>query len=145
MQREGIAGMIGGTLGKGMTGAAILSVFIGGIPALFKSIPKAFKCMGKGASIPAILFGVVTGAALYVTFAGFHEACADTAMIGISGVILSLEALGASESWTYVLVSSLTSKVKDGVRTLREKAAGGLLTGLAIGFAVAAIALTIRR
>ena len=144
MYRDGVLGIIGGYLGKGFTAAALGSVFFGGIPALFKGIPGVFKSLGKGRSIIAMIFGAMVGAGLYVAFAGFEEACSDTAMAGIAGVIISLEAMGRKNSWLYKIATSVTAKAKDGVRTIRENAANGLFTGLAVGFAVATIILWIR-
>ena len=144
MYREGILGVIGGTLGMGMTGALLYSIFKGGIPAALKGFFGIFKSFGKGGSIFAVLLGAIVGAALYVAFAGYDEACADTAMAGIAGAIISLEAMGGKSSWFYNLAVSLTSKVQNGIRSARENAANGLLTGLAFGFALATIFFTVR-
>ena len=144
MYRDGTLGIIGGYLGKGVTAAALGSVFFGGIPAFFKGIPGVFKSLGKGRSIVAIIIGAIVGAALYVAFAGYEEACSDTAMAGIAGVMISLEAMGRKNSWLYKMAVSVTAKARDGVKTIRENAANGLFTGLAAGFAVATIILWIR-
>lgn len=144
MYRDGTLGIIGGYLGKGVTAAALGSVFFGGIPAFFKGIPGVFKSLGKGRSIVAIIIGAIVGAALYVAFAGYEEACSDTAMAGIAGVMISLEAMGRKNSWLYKMAVSVTAKARDGVKTIRENAANGLFTGMAAGFAVATIILWIR-
>ena len=137
LDRSGIAGMIGGILGKGVVAAALGSLFTGGIPNFFKGIGSVFQGTGEKRSFVSLVTGAVLGAALYFAFTGPELASKATAMAGIAGAVLSLESISRKEGPLYSLAQSLTSKVQDGVRTAQSGKAQSLLSGLVLGFAIA--------
>lgn len=137
LDRDSIAGMIGGAFGKGTVAAALGSLFTGGIPNFFKGIGSAIKGTGEKRSIVSLVIGLVIGAALYFAFAGLALASKATAMAGIAGAVLSLEAIGRKAGPLYSLAQSLTSKKENGVRFAQSGKAQSLLSGLFLGFALA--------
>ncbi len=131
-----VPGMIGGALGKGTVAAALASLFTGGLKDLFKGIGALFTGHGEKRSKASVILGLLAGAALYIAFAGADSLSGAAAMTGISGALLSLEALSGSGR-IYELARSLTSRAADGVRTAVQGRCDGLLTGLTMGFALA--------
>ncbi len=128
-------GTVGGILGKGTVAAALISLLKGGLPRLFKGIGALFTGHGERRGILAVLFGIIIGGAVYMAFAGQY-ASAETAMAGIAGSMLSLEALGGGSGKLYSLAQSLTSRKVEGVRTAMRGKCDGLLTGLTLGFGI---------
>ncbi len=133
-----VPGTVGGVLGKGTVAAALVSLFSGGLENAFKGIGALFTGHGEKRGIFSIIFGILIGGAVYIAFVGSDNASGATAMAGIAGAILSLEALGGGRGKLYELAQSLTSRKKDGVRTAMRGKCDGLLTGLTMGFALAA-------
>lgn len=131
-----LPGMVCGTLGKGTVAAALVSLLGGGFVNAFKGIGALFTGHGEKRSLVSILLGALIGAAVYFAFAGRY-ASAETAMAGVAGALLSLEALGGGSGKLYQLSQSLTSRAADGVRTAVRGSCDGLLTGLTLGFALA--------
>ncbi len=135
---DSVAGMIGGTLGKGTVMAAIISLFKrGGLKGLFSGIGALFTGKGEKRGIAGILLGTAAGAALYLIFSGMSLS-PSSAAAGIAGTVLSLEALGSGRGKLFELAGSLTSRRTDGIRTSSSGGCYGLLTGLAVGFGLAA-------
>ena len=135
---SGVLGAVGGVLGKGTVAAALISLLSGGLVKAVRGFGALFKGHGEKRSVVSVLFGIVIGGAVYFAFAG-KAASADTAMAGIAGVLLSLEALGGSGGKLYALAQSLTSRASNGVRTTVQGKCDGLLTGLTVGFALATV------
>ena len=133
---QGILGTVGGTLGKGTTAAALISLFNGGLIRTFKGIGTFFKGHGDKRSILSILFGIILGGALFFAFTG-REPSEGSFIAGIAGALLALQALGGSSGKLYALAQSLTSRVSNGVRTAAQGKCDSLLTGLTLGFAAA--------
>ena len=132
-------GTVGGILGKGTVAAALVSLFSGGLKDAFRGIGALITGHGEKRSIFSIIFGILIGGAVYIAFAGADNASGATAMPGIAGIILSLEALGGSSGKLYELAQNLTSRAVNGVRTAAKGKCEGLLTGLTIGFALATV------
>ncbi len=132
-----VPGMVGGALGKGTVAAALASLFTGGLKDLIKGIGALFTGHGEKRSKASVILGLLAGAALYIAFAGADSLSGAAAMTGISGALLSLEALGGGSGKLYELARSLTSRAADGVRTAVQGRCDGLLTGLTMGFALA--------
>ena len=130
------AGAVGGLFGMGTVAAMFGSLLSGGLIDAFKGIGALFVGHGERRSLVSVVVGVVLGGALYFAFAG-ENASPDTAMAGIAGAVLSLEALGAGNGAIYTLVQSLTSRKRNGVRTAMRGKCDGLFTGMALGFAIA--------
>ena len=130
-------GTVGGVLGKGTVAAALVSLFNGGLKELFKGIGALFTGHGEKRSIFSTIFGILIGGAVYIAFVGPDNVSGATAMAGIAGVILWLEALGGGSGKLYELAQSLTSRATNGVREAARGRCDGLLTGLTIGFALA--------
>ena len=131
-----IIGAFGGVLGKGTVAAALISLFSGGLKNTFKGIKTLFSGRkGEKRGIIGILIGTVIGALLYFAFTGRNTSAA-TAMAGISGMMLSLQALGGGKGKLYDLALSLTSRKNGDIRKARPGKCDGLLTGLTIGFAL---------
>lgn len=130
------AGAVGGIFGMGAVAAMFGTLLSGGMVDAFKGIGALFVGHGERRSLVGVVIGVVLGGALYFAFAG-ENVSADTAMAGIAGAVLSLEALGAGDGPIYTLVQSLTSRARNGVRTAMRGKCDGLLTGMALGFAIA--------
>ncbi|MCR5295143.1 MAG: zinc ribbon domain-containing protein [Lachnospiraceae bacterium] len=135
---EELPAMVGGILGKGTVGAALISLLTGGLKHAFSGFGVMFTGHGEKRGILSILFGFLAAIIVYVFISGINPA-PETAMAGIAGSILSLEALGSGSGRLYNLAQSLTSRVRNGVRTAAQGKCGGLLTGLALGFAFSAI------
>lgn len=133
-----LPGMVGGVLGKGTVAAALLSLVNGGLVNAVKGVGALFTGHGEKRSIPSVVIGAFIGAAFYIAFSGTRPST-ETAMAGIAGALLSLEALGGGKGKLYELVQSLTSRAADGVRTAVRGKCDGLLTGLTLGFALAAV------
>ena len=129
-------GMVGGALGKGAVAAALFSLFNGGIINAFKGIVEIFNGDGGKLGIVETLSGILIGVATYFAFVG-ASASASTAMAGIAGALLSLEALGSGKGKLYELSQSLTSRNVNGIRTVMQGKCDGLLIGLTLGFAFA--------
>jgi hypothetical protein len=133
--REGL-GTLGGIAGKGAVAVMFGSLLSGGIPKLISGIGSLFKKTAGKKSIVALLVGIILGIIIYFAFTGLDIASAATAMAGISGAALSLEALGGKNGWIYQMAASLTAKKVDGVRTLQDGKINSLLGGLTAGFAI---------
>lgn len=132
-------GAVGGVLGKGTVAAALVSLFNGGLKNLFKGVGALFTGHGEKRGIFSTIFGILIGGAVYIAFVGPDNVSGATAMAGIAGVILSLEALGGGRGKLYELAQSLTSRKANDVRTAALGRCDGLLTGLTIGFALATV------
>lgn len=128
------AGAVGGLFGMGAVAAMFGTLLSGGMIDAFRGFGSLFTGHGERRSLVSVVIGVVLGGALYFAFAG-ENVSADTAMAGIAGAVLSLEALGAGDGPLYTLVQSLTSRARNGVRSAVRGRCDGLLTGLALGFA----------
>lgn len=136
--RSGI-GILGGILGKGIVAAGLLSLPRDGVINAAKGIGALFAGPGEKRGILNVLLGIVLGAAAYYVFIGPDNASAATAMPGIAGALLTLEALGSGEGKLYELARSLTSRISNGIREEAKGRCDGLLTGLVLGFALATI------
>ena len=132
--------MAGGLLGKGTVAAALASLFTGGIGSALKGIGSLFRTKGEKRSLLLTLFGMVIGAAFYYFFGGMRIPSAETACVGIAGALLSLETLGNRSGVFYRLIQSFTAKTKNGVRSAANGRCDSLLTGLTLGFSLAAAA-----
>ncbi len=135
---QGILGTVGGTLGKGTTAAALLSLFNGGLVNVFKGIGTIFSGHGEKRSIISFLFGVLVGGTAYFAFVG-RKPSAGSFVAGIAGALLSLEALGSGSGKLYALAQSLTSRAADGIRTAVQGKCNSLLRGLTLGFVLATV------
>ena len=138
LDRSGL-GVIGGVLGKGTVGAALVSLFSGGLKKAFRGIGALFFGHGKKRGILSIILGVVIGVAAYLAFVGPDNASGATAMPGIAGMLFALEALGSGNGKLYTLVQSLTSRAVNGVRKADQGRCDGLLTGMTAGFVLATL------
>ena len=132
-----VPGMFGGILGKGTVAAALLSLFTGGRKYLMKGMGTLFAGRSGKRGLLSILAGMILGGLAYFAFAG-KNASWDTAMAGIAGAILSLKALGRGSGRLYELSQSLTSRRVNGARTITKGRCDGFLTGLTLGFVLAA-------
>ena len=130
-----LPGAVLGTIGKGVVGAVLISLFSGGLKNFFKGIGVLFVGHGEKRGFFGILFGIVVGGLIYFAFVG-EEVSSETAMAGIAGAVLSLEALGGGKGRIYELARSLTSRSVDGVRTAMRGKCDGFLTGLTLGFGI---------
>ncbi len=124
----------GGILGKGCTAVLLSTLFSGGIGNTFKGIGSLFQNEGKG-SLFGFLFGLIIGAACCLGFTGIDNASASS-MAGISGALLSLQAIGRKDGNLYKLAGSLTSGKVDSGRIVQTGKAKSLLLGISIGFAL---------
>ena len=136
--RSGI-GVLGGILGKGIVAAGLLSLPRGGLINAVHGIGALFSGHGEKRGILNILLGIVLGAAAYYVFVGPDNASAATAMPGIAGALITLEALGSGNGKLYELARSLTSRISNGIREEAKGRCDGLLTGIALGFVLATV------
>ena len=136
--RSSIFGMIGGILGKGCVAALIISLINGGFAKIGKGFRSLFKKKGSKTSIFCLLIGTAVSALIYFMFAGFYKASVYTVMVGISGALLALQAAGGNGAF-YRMVSSITSKVKGGIRTESTGRVQGIFTGMVLGFFIASL------
>lgn len=134
---QGILGTVGGTIGKGTTAAALLSLFNGGLVNIFKGIGAMFTGHGEKRSFISFLIGILLGGAAYFIFAG-RQPSEGAFAAGIAGALFSLEALGSGSGKLYTLAQSLTSRAADGIRTAARGKCDSLLTGLTLGFGISA-------
>ena len=132
------AGTVFGVLGKGTVAAALISLLSGGIPNALKGLGALIKGHGEKRGILNILLGFILGRILYALFVGPGALSASTTMAGIAGAVLCLEALGSGNGKLYMLLESMTSRMKNGVRTAMRGKCDGLLTGLTLGLALTA-------
>lgn len=133
--RDGLLGTLGGICGKGAVGAMLLSVFNGGISKLFSGISALTKKGSGKVEIVPILLGYLIGVVTDFAFTGVATASAQTTMAGISGIVLSLQALGSKEGFLYSLAASFTAQKVDGVRTAAFGRIKSLIIGMITGFA----------
>lgn len=133
-----LPGAVCGALGKGTVAAALVSLFTGGMKNTFKGVGVFFSGHGEKRDVVCIVIGVVVGIAVYFVFAG-TDASGKTAMAGVGGALLSLQALGGGSGRIYELAQSLTAANTNGIRTAVAGKCDGLLTGLALGFALATV------
>ena len=131
-------GAIGGALGRGVAAAGLISLFNGGFGAAAKGVASLWKDGGEKRSLVPLLIGAAVGAGLYLFFAGIKTASLQTTMAGISGALLSLEALGKQGGGLSRLARALTAKAENGVRTARRCLSDSLLIGLSLGSVLAA-------
>ena len=122
----------GGIFAKGCTALMLSSLFSGGIGNTFKGIGALFSRKDGRGSILFLVMGIVFGA---VSCTGITLADPASSMAGISGALLSLQAVGRQDGLLYQLAESLTSAKNNGVRIARSGKAKSLLTGLTLGFA----------
>ena len=122
-----------------MVAAGLLSLPRGGLTNAVHGIGALFAGHGEKRGILNVLLGIVLGAAAYYVFVGPDNASAATAMPGIAGALLTLEALGSGNGKLYELARSLTSRISNGIREEAKGRCDGLLTGIALGFALATV------
>ena len=137
LDRSGL-GIIGGVIGKSTVAAAIISLFSGGLMNTFKGIGVFFKGHGEKRGFLNVLIGCLIGNAAYIAFVGSGFTSGASAVTGIAGAMLSLEALGSCSGKIYDLLQSLTSRSVNGVRIASRGRCDGILTGMTLGFALAA-------
>lgn len=135
---RGVLGGIGGALGKGVTATALISLLSGGLGKTVRGVGAMFDRSG-GRSVVTGLLGAVLGGASCLAFTGIGSASAMTSMAGISGALLSLQALGGGQGWLYSLAQSLTATKQNGVRVAQNGKLTSLLTGMTGGFAAATL------
>ena len=137
---RGAAGTIGGIFGKGVVAVAVTSLINGGLRDIAAGLKTIFSGSkgknGEKKSLGFLLIGVVIGILAYFAFTGFENASGITTMAGISGIMLSLGALGSRDGFLYKFAESLTSKVQNGVRTAQNGKLTGLFAGMTGGFAL---------
>ena len=134
LDRSDTIGTVGGIFGKGAVGAMFLSLFNGGFPKLFSGISSIFKkTQGKMGFLP-IIFGYIAGMVTNFAFVGFDTANAQSTMAGISGIVLSLQALGGKSGLIYSMAESFTAKKNNGIRIPQDGKIKSLLIGIAAGF-----------
>lgn len=138
-----VPGAVCGALGKGMVATALVSLFAGGTKNTFKGVGALFSGHGEKRDVVSLIIGAVVGLVMYFVFSG-PDASGKTAMAGIAGLLLSLQALGGENGIIYELAQSLTAGKVNGVRTAVAGKCDGLLTGLALGFALATVLSVIR-
>ena len=137
LDRSGL-GIVGGVIGKSTVAAAIISLFSGGLMNALKGIAAFFKGHGEKRGFLNVLIGYLVGNAAYIAFVGSGFTSGASAVAGIAGALLSLEALGSCNGKIYELLQSLTSRSVNGVRTVSQGRCDGILTGMTLGFALAA-------
>ena len=137
VERDGL-GVLGGIVGKGGTAVALGSLFSGGLKSALGGIRSLFSKKRQGGSAALLLIGAAAGIAIDLFCVGAPSASAT--MAGISGALLSLQALGGRSGFLYSVAESLTAGKTDGVRVAQDGKIASLLGGSALGFgAVTAI------
>ena len=134
LDRSDALGTIGGIFGKGAVGAMFLSLFNGGVPKLFSGISAIFKKTEGKMGFLSIIIGYLIGMVTNFAFVGFDTANAQSTMAGISGIILSLQALGGKSGLIYSLAESFTAKKSNGIRMPQGGKTKSLLIGSVAGF-----------
>lgn len=130
------AGMLSGMAGKGVVGVVLASVFSGGIGDFLSGLGALFKKTDTKRSVLFMLFGFIAGILLYLDFAGGMDALGSTAMAGIAGAILSIQALGRRDGCIYRIAEAFTSKKINGFRNAQDGRANSFLGGITAGFAI---------
>ena len=130
---RGSLGVLGGIVGKGSVAVALSSLFSGGLKSILGGVGTLFSKKKQKGSIPLLITGAVLGIALYLFFTGAPSA--SSMMAGISGILLSLKALGGRNGFLYSIVESLTAVKTNGVRTAQNERIDSLLGGSTLGFA----------
>ena len=132
-----LPGMLFGILGKGTVAAALVSLTAPGGPGkVLKGAGKLFPAFGQRGAGGKAAAGALSAVVIYFLIAGPFRISAGTAMAGISGLILSLRALGGSGDFLYRFTEALTAKRgTNGLRLPDTAGQQGLLAGLSAGFA----------
>lgn len=138
-QGRSAIGAIGSAFGKGAVAAFWVSLFSGGIPALFKGIGGMIKKTGEKRSIVYLVVGAVIGAALYLAYAGIKTSTWESAMAGMAGAVLAAMSLGRKSGPLYELAQALSSKKEKDVRNVHSGKVQSIFTGLFIGFTLATV------
>ena len=132
-----LPGMLFGILGKGTVAAALVSLTAPGGPGkVLKGAGKLFPALGQRGAGGRAAAGALSAVVIYLFFVGPFRVYAGTTMAGISGLILSLRALGGSGDFLYRFTEALTAKRgTNGLRLPDTAGQQGLLAGLSAGFA----------
>ena len=132
-------GAIGGIAGKGVVGVVLASVFSGGIRKFGAGLGAVFGKTDSKRSVVSMIIGMLIGMLFYYVFVGNSNSTGATEMAGRSGAVLSLQALGSKNGNIYRIAEAFTSKKINGIRTAQDGMVNSLLSGIAIGFALATV------
>ena len=126
--------IVGGAFGKGLVISGFASLFDGGLRELFGGAKRLFD---KGLSIGWAVFGLGAAVLCYQLFAGYAGTYGIA--VGVSGAVLSLQALGGELGFLRSLAQSLTAKKASGARVQNDVRLKSLLTGVVTGFILSAV------
>lgn len=142
---RGIAGYLGGTLGMGVVASALVTVFGGGLKTVGNGFKRMFsgrsgygaygEANGAKGSFGFAVLGVIGALLLYFVYTGSLGPSGMAA--GAAGILVSARALGSRSGGLYRFVSRFTSRKTNGEKIKSPGAAGSLLSGATIGFALA--------
>ena len=130
-----LLGAVGGTFGKGTVAVALSSLFSGGFRDTLRGFRSLFSRGGEKRSLVSAVTGALLGGLCSLFFTGTGATAGASSMAGISGALLSLQALGNKDSFLARMAASLTSRVTGGRRLPQKGKETSLLSGMAVGFA----------
>lgn len=136
---NGLRGIVGGLFGKVVVASGLYALLDGGID-IGKGIKQWFNCFNASSNTGAIL----TGAGLSLILYNFFVANANlgTTMVAITGMILSLQALGSQNGFIFRMARSLMSKKLGNHRVSNDVRANAFISGIGMG-SVLAIPLSV--
>ena len=111
----------------------------GGAGSAARGVKTLLSRDGEKLDLVSALGGGVAGILGCLAFTGVGTASAATSMAGVSGILLSLEALGGKSGWLRTLAQSLTAQKQNGARLEQTGKLQSLLTGLTGGFALSTV------
>ena len=138
---RGVAGFVGGIIGRGVVASALCTVCCGGIAAIGRGVRnlfaggKQYREAGQKGSMLLFFVGAVVAMGLYIFFAGNLEIVGSVA--AIAGILVALRSLGTRGGFLYKLLSIFVKRDDNGQRVTNHAALRSLMAGLAAGYAFA--------
>ncbi len=143
---RGIAGLLGGTIGRGVFASAFVTLLGGGagmVAAGFRNVfsgkraSEGLESEGKGSFFLALL-GAVLAIVLYWIFNGNLKL--SGIMAGVAGILVAARSLGSRAGGLYRFASKLSPIKSEGGKLPNPAGAKSLLTGLMTGFTLSVAA-----
>lgn len=135
--------IIGGILGKSIVATFYALLFSGGLKNVsvgLKRVLSSFK-FSNMKQLGTLLFGAGVALIIYNFMVGF--AYIGNSIVGISGLILTLNSLGGKTGFIRRLFTSITAKKIKEKRTENSGMLISMLSGLTIGFGLSVVLSTI--
>ncbi len=132
-------GIVGGLLGKGMFATLFVSLFNGRLNGMGRGLKDTFSAFKNktAGQLGMLLAGAGLALVTYNFIAGY--ASLWQGMAGVSGLLLSLRALGGGNGFIRKIFTSLTAKKTSNGKVANTAALNQILAGLTTGFALSLV------